>query len=90
MSRVWKRFFLKVAKGIAVISYVLGSMLIGGFIAGWLGYDLEAGIMAGAFVMVIFPMIGYMIRDVYRDAKREVEWENREMMSALKGDKYDF
>jgi hypothetical protein len=86
MNRVWKRFLFKIAKGVAAISYVLGSMLLGGAISHWLGYDIEAGIFAGAMVMVIMPMIVYMIRDVYRDAKREVEWENRDMMRSLKGE----
>jgi hypothetical protein len=90
MSRIWKRFLFKVAKGVAVISYVLGSMFVGGFIAGWLGYDPEAGIMAGAFVMVIFPIIAFLLRDIYQDAKREVEWENRKMMDTLKGGKIDY
>ena len=87
MNRVWKRFLFKVAKGMAVIYYVLGSMFTGGFIAGWLGYDLEWGIMFGAGVFVIAPMTFYMIRDVYRDAKREVEWENQKLMRDIKGDR---
>jgi hypothetical protein len=89
MSRVWKRFLIKVSKGVGVIAYVLGSMFAGGLIAGWLGFDIKAGILAGAFVMVIFPMIAYMLRDLYRDAKEEIEWENRKMMNAIKGSDYD-
>jgi hypothetical protein len=27
---------------------------------------------------------------MWRDAKREVEWENRDMMRTLKGKEYDF
>jgi hypothetical protein len=90
MSRVWKRFLIKVSKGVGVIAYVLGSMFAGGFVAGWLGFDVEAGIFAGAGVMVFLPMIAYLLRDIYRDAKQEVEWENREMMRTLKGKEYDF
>jgi hypothetical protein len=89
MSRVWKRFLLKVSKGVGVIAYVTGSMFAGGLTAGWLGFDIEAGIFAGAVVMVIFPMIAYLLRDIYRDAKQEVEWENRKMMNAIKGNDYD-
>ena len=86
MSRVWKRFLLKVAKGVGAVAYVLSSMVIPGVIAGSMGYDPEWGILIGAGVFVIAPLIFYVIRDVYRDAKREVEWENREMMRTLKGD----
>lgn len=89
MSRVWKRFLIKVSKGVGAIAYVLGSMFAGGFIAGWLGFDVEAGILAGATVMVVLPMVAFLLRDVYRDAKQEVEWENRKMMNALKGSDYD-
>lgn len=90
MSRVWKRFLFKVGKGVAVISYVLGSMLLGGFISHWLGYDPEAGIFIGVMTMVVLPMIAFLLRDTYKDAKQEVEWENRKMMSALKGNKIDY
>ena len=86
MSRVWKRFLIKVSKGVGAIAYVLGSMFAGGLIAGWLGFDFEAGILAGAGVMVILPMVAFLLRDVYRDAKREVEWENRDMLNTLKGE----
>lgn len=87
MNRVWKRFLIKVAKGAGTVAYVVMSMLIPGVIAGSMGYDPEWGILIGAGVFVIAPMIFYMIRDVYREAKREVEWENREIMNALKGDR---
>ena len=85
MSRVWKRFLLKVGKGVAAISYVLGSMVLGGFISPWLGYDPEAGILVAALIMVVLPMIAFLLRDTYKDAKQEVEWENREMMRRIKG-----
>lgn len=90
MSRVWKRFLLKVGKGVAAISYVLGSMFLGGFISDYLGYDPEAGILAGTLVMVVLPMIAFLLRDTYKDAKQEIEWENRKMMNALKGNKIDY
>lgn len=90
MNRIWKRFLIKVGKGIAAISYFLGSMLLGGFVTDWLGYGFEPGFTAGLIVMVIFPIIAVMLHDIYQDAVREVEWENKEMMRSLKGDKYDF
>lgn len=90
MNRVWKRFLNKVAKGVGIVAYVLSSMLIPAVIAGSMGYDPEWGILMGAGVFVIAPMILVHILLVYRDAKREVEWENREMMNTLKGNKYDF
>jgi len=87
MNRVWKRFLNKVAKGVGTVAYVLLSMFIPAVIAHRMGYDLEWGIMFGAGVFVIAPMTFYMIRDVYRDAKREVEWENQKLMRDIKGDR---
>ena len=86
MNRVWKRFLTKFANGAGAVAYVLSSMLIPGDIAHRMGYDTGWGILIGAGVFVIAPMIFYIIRDVYRDAKREIEWENRELMSHIKGD----
>jgi hypothetical protein len=34
-------------------------------------------------------VLGLLVRDMWRDAKREVEWENRDMMRTLKGKEYD-
>jgi hypothetical protein len=83
MSRVWKKFFIKVGKGLSVVAYVLGSMFVGGLIAGWLGFDIEVGIFAGAFVMVFLPMIAILLRDVYRESKLEVQIENNKIMQQL-------
>jgi hypothetical protein len=83
MSRVWKKFLLKVGKGAAFVSYVVGSMVAGGFIAEWLIGDPDPGIFAGAFIFVILPMIVSLLRDIYRDTKAEVERENRELMRTL-------
>jgi hypothetical protein len=83
MSRVWKKFFIKVGKGLSVVAYVLGSMFVGGLIAGWLGFDIEAGILAGATVMVFLPMIAFLLRDVYRESKLEVQIENNKIMRDL-------
>ncbi len=85
MNRVWKRFLFKVSKGLGAIAYVLGSMFAGGFIAGWLGFDVEAGILAGAVVMVFLPMVAFLLCDVYRDSKQEIEWENKDLIRKIKG-----
>jgi hypothetical protein len=87
MSRVWKRFFNKMLKGIAFITYLFASMIIPGAIAYWLGFEPAMGILLGLTVFILLPMFVFMVRDVYRDSKREIEWENRKMMSDL-GKKY--
>ena len=40
------------------------------------------------FIMFPVPMFAYLVRDMWRDAKREVEWENSDMMRRIKGDDY--
>ena len=44
---------------------------------------------AGALVGLMFatlPMLGYVIRNMWLDAKRKVDWENREMLRTIKGE----
>lgn len=89
MSRVWKRFLFKVFKGVAVISYLLGVMLGSGFVSVWLGYPFEPGVLVGAVLFIAGPMVSYVLYDLYRDAKQEIEWENRKMMNTLKGNNHD-
>lgn len=87
MSRVWKKFFYKLSGPVLTMLYtcavVAASILAGAHVAPWAG-------MAIIVVWILFPVTALLVRDMYQDAKREVEWENREMMNTLKGDKYDF
>lgn len=88
MNRVWKKFFLKISKGILVIAYVLSVMIIPGFIFQYFGYSPELGTLFGSVMFIIVPMGCYILRDIYKDAKFEVERENREMLRAIKGGDY--
>jgi len=88
MNRVWKKFLMKVAKSFGLIFYLLGSMMIPGVAFLYLGYDPELGVLAGLMLFVVIPMLVYIIRAMYKDAKYEVETENKQMMRALKGDRY--
>lgn len=85
MSRVWKRFLFKVSKGLAVIGYLLGVMLGSGVVSVWLGYPFEPGVLVGAVLFIAMPMVAYALYDIYRDAKQEVETENRNILRTLKG-----
>ena len=87
MSRVWKKFFGKLVEPLAYMAY--GMFAIG--LTMWSGTFVNEGTgIAVFFIMIIIPAFSYLIRDMWRDAKREVEWENRDMMRTLKGSKYDF
>jgi hypothetical protein len=85
MNRVWKHFLKNLAWPVGITVYTFGSLTAGAFIATWLGYDSEAGIQISALVMIVLPVLAYLVRDMWCDAKRKVERENREMMRTLKG-----
>jgi hypothetical protein len=86
MNRVWKHFFKNLAWPVGIAAYTFGSLVAGSYIAIWLGYDSEAGIQVSALVMIVLPVLAYLVRDMWRDAKRKVEWENKDMMRTIKGD----
>mgnify|MGYP000983385796 CR=1 FL=1 len=82
MPRVWKKFFSKLAAPVAIIVYAF-------FTVGLTGWTVEnvnetTGIVVFV-IMIPVPAFAFLIRDMWRDAKREVEWENRDMLDTLKG-----
>ena len=83
MNRVWKHFLKNLAwpAGIAVYA--------GSVIALSLYVEKNMSQSAGALVALMFialPILVYIIRDMWLDAKRKVDWENREMLRTIKGD----
>ena len=82
MNRVWKKFFGKLAEPVIIMAYVsLATVLVM-----WTDANVSAGMAIVVFcIMIPIPMFAYLIRDMWRDAKREVEWENRDMLDTLKG-----
>lgn len=88
MSRVMKRFLLKIGKILSIVVYTVASLLAGAFIFDQLGLDPELGMFVSSMILIIFPIVVWMIKDMWHDAKREVEWENKEMMRSLKGEHY--
>ena len=86
MSRVMKRFLTKIGKFLAMLTYVCASLAVPGFAAYFYGFNPGLAVLLGGIVFVILPMVISMIRDVYRDAEREIEWENRKLMMNIKGD----
>lgn len=83
MNRVWKKFFRKLAGPIGFMAYVM-------FAVGltlWTMENVSEGVGIIVFVIMIpVPAIAFLIRDMWRDAKSEVEWENEVMMRTLKGE----
>ena len=77
-NRVLKKFLLKLSPIAIGVVYTWIALKIAGLFE-----DPLHGIFA-AGVMVIGPMIIYMLRETWLQAKREVDWENETMMKTLK------
>ena len=82
MNRVWKKFFKKLAGPIGFMAYVMFAVGL----TTWTMENINNGIGITVFIIMIpIPAIAFLIRDMWRDAKNEVEWENRDMLNSLKG-----
>jgi len=77
-NRVLKKFLLKLSPIAIGVVYTWIALEIAGLFE-----DPLHGIFA-AGIMVVGPMIVYMLRETWRDAKREVENENRELVDSIK------
>jgi len=81
MNRVWKKFLGKFVEPLAYMAY--GMFAIG--LTMWSGTVVnEFTGIAVFFIMIVVPGFAFLIRDMWRDAKREVEWENKIMINTLK------
>lgn len=81
MSRVWKHFLKNLAWPAGAASYIV-AVSLGAAYADTL---FKGSGFAVAFVFVFLPILVYLIRDMWRDAKDKVERENRELMRDIKG-----
>lgn len=82
MSRVWKHFLKNIAWPIGFTVYIL--FVTGG--AQYLKHNYSdfAGLLFFGVTFII-PVVGWLVRDMWRDAKEKVEEENRDMMRRIKG-----
>ena len=83
MNRVWKKFLKNLAWSAGIAVYVCGAIALSFYV------EKNMSESAGALVGLMFatlPMLGYVIHNMWLDAKRKVDWENREMLSIIKGD----
>jgi len=78
MNRVAKKFFGKLLPPVGMIVYVFAAM----HLAGYAENPLHRITIAG--ILIIAPMIIYMLRETWLQAKREVEYENELMINTLK------
>jgi len=83
MNRVWKKFFRKLVEPLGIMAYII--FAIG--LTLWAAENVSEGLaVIVGIIMLPVPMFAYLIRDMWRQAKDEVEWENKVMMRTLKGE----
>lgn len=86
MSRVWRHFLKNLAWPFGFVTYIIAVVAAANY-ANTLIIGAGVGVM---IVFVVFPILAYLIRDLWQDAKEKVERENYEMMRSLKGNKFDY
>jgi hypothetical protein len=82
MNRVWKRFFRKLAEPVSFALYFFGTMLLAEYVGSFYG---NMGFFIVWAVMVLVPFFAWMLKEIYRQAKQEVDIENQELLDAIKG-----
>ncbi len=84
INRVWKRTFYKIGMVLAflsaVLGYVGGSALVGHYF-----FDNSAAGLVSGMALYFVVMI---VHTTYKDAKREIENENDELLRKLQLEKY--
>ena len=90
MTRVqklfWKKLGIVLSPAISTAFVLVSSYWVGVFT----GIDPNLTMFVGVIGFIIFPIAALIVRDIYRDAKREIERENRKMMNTLKGSNHDY
>ena len=82
MSRVWKHFLINITVPVGFVAYVL--FVTGG--SQYLNHNYGE-IVALLFLSVTFviPVVVWLVRNMWLDAKDKVEEENRDMMRRIRG-----
>lgn len=85
MNRVWKRFFLKVGKTVAIVVGLVAYVSILAFLFSFIGVNPRA---VGLLIMLVgfgVPMTIFFLYTTYKDAEYEVKRENQELLNKIKG-----
>lgn len=77
-NRVMKKFLQKLWPPAAIMAYVLAVMEI----AGLFPNPMQSIAFVG--VMIFLPILVYILRETWMQAKREVDYENEMMLNTLK------
>lgn len=81
MPRVWKYFLKNLAWPVGFATYIF-AVVAGADYANGL---FDGGAIVVAVLFICVPITVYLIRDMWRDAKQKVEWENEQLIRKLKG-----
>lgn len=82
MSRVWKHFLKNLAWPVGFATYLF-AVITGATYADKL---FTGGALVITTLFIALPIAVYLIRDMWRDAKQKVEWENEDLLRKIKGD----
>jgi hypothetical protein len=72
MSRVWKHFLKNLAWPVGIAAYIVAVS----FGAAYAETLFKSGGFTVAMIFVIMPVLAYLIRDMWRDAKEKVKEED--------------
>ena len=82
MSRVWRHFLKNLAWPFGIMAYVLLVSTVSQYLNHTYGEFVGLLFFGATFVI---PVVGWLVRDMWRDAKEKVEEENRDMMRRIRG-----
>lgn len=82
MNKVWKQFLKNIMWPIVTALYML-VVVVG---AVWLEEQSEGSALLVVAVFIILPMISWLVRDMWQEAKEQVDTETKEMINKLKGE----
>jgi len=82
MNKVWKQFLKNIMWPIVTALY----MLVVVFGAVWLEEQSEGSALLVVAVFIILPTISWLVRDMWQEAKEQVDTETKEMINKLKGE----
>jgi hypothetical protein len=81
MNRHWKYFLKSLAKPLAAMAYVLAVIINGAWFE---QYYTGAGALSIS-IFIVMPLMASLLRDMWLDAKRKVDFENEQMLRKIKG-----
>lgn len=85
-SRVFKRFMKKVGKYIGIPTlFIISWISISILISILFSIDPNAALLITTVSFIILPMIGFFLYTLYKDSKREIAEENKQLMRDLNG-----